>query len=96
MRGVSGRDELDYALGRIAPVRALENVDNAAQLVLEKRDERIGSTQVVLIDEEGQARSTAEAPEIDGIIRFDPEINPGAVPGRFARAEIVARDESSR
>ncbi len=41
MRGVAGREELDYALGRIAPVSALENVDAAADLVLAKRDERI-------------------------------------------------------
>ena len=40
-RGVSGADELDYGLGRIAPVSELENVDQAAELVISKRHERI-------------------------------------------------------
>ena len=41
MRGLTTSDELDYSLARLAPVSALENIDEAATLVLSKRDERI-------------------------------------------------------
>ncbi len=41
MRGLASAGELDYALARIAPVSALEHIDDAAALVIEKRHERI-------------------------------------------------------
>lgn len=41
MRGVGSADELDYGLSRLAPVTALEHIDEAAALVIEKRDQRI-------------------------------------------------------
>ena len=41
MRGLASADELDYALSRIAPVGALEHIDEAAALVIDKRRERI-------------------------------------------------------
>ena len=41
MRGLLNAEELDYGLARMIPVSALENVDDAAALVIEKRDERI-------------------------------------------------------
>jgi single-stranded-DNA-specific exonuclease len=41
MRGLTSAEELDYSLARLAPVRALENIDEAASLVIAKRNERI-------------------------------------------------------
>lgn len=41
MRGLRAAGELDYSLARLAPVSALENVDEAAQLVIANRDKRI-------------------------------------------------------
>lgn len=41
MRGLTTADELDYSLAQLAPVSALENIDEAATLVLSKREERI-------------------------------------------------------
>ena len=41
MRGVAASEELDLGLGRLAPVSALEHIDEAARLVLDKKDERI-------------------------------------------------------
>jgi single-stranded-DNA-specific exonuclease len=41
MRGVGSAEELDYGLSRLAPVTALESIDEAAALVIEKRDQRI-------------------------------------------------------
>ncbi len=41
MRGLTSADELDYGLGRLAPVGLLENVDEAADILLSHRDQRI-------------------------------------------------------
>jgi single-stranded-DNA-specific exonuclease len=41
MRGLTTAKELDYSLARLAPVGSLENIDEAASLVISKRDERI-------------------------------------------------------
>jgi len=41
MRGLTTADELDYGLAALAPVSALENVDEAASLVIARRAERI-------------------------------------------------------
>jgi single-stranded-DNA-specific exonuclease len=40
-RGLKTADELDYGLARLAPVSALDNIDAAARLVIEKREQRI-------------------------------------------------------
>ena len=40
-RGVTNPEQLDYGLPRLAPVSLLDNVDNAVDLLLEKRDTRI-------------------------------------------------------
>lgn len=41
MRGLTSAAELDYGLAQMAPVSALDNIDDAAQLVIANRDERI-------------------------------------------------------
>lgn len=41
MRGVRNVDELDYGLGKLAPVGKLEHIDVAVDLLLAKRDEKI-------------------------------------------------------
>jgi single-stranded-DNA-specific exonuclease len=41
MRGLTSADQLDYSLAKLAPVSALENVDAAASLIIEKREQRI-------------------------------------------------------
>lgn len=41
MRGVTSADQLDYGLRRLAPITALEHIDAAARLVIEKREQRI-------------------------------------------------------
>ncbi len=40
-RGVTGPEQLDYALGHLAPVSRLDNIADAVELLLDKRDERI-------------------------------------------------------
>ena len=41
MRGLTHADQLDYGLAQLAPVGSLENIDDAASLVIAKRDARI-------------------------------------------------------
>ena len=41
MRGLTKADQLDYGLAQMAPVSSLENIDEAASLVIANRDERI-------------------------------------------------------
>ena len=41
MRGLTTADELDYGLAQLAPVSALENIDDAAGLVISMRAKRI-------------------------------------------------------
>jgi ribosomal protein S12 methylthiotransferase len=65
---------------RLAELRELQDDITAA-----KRDEMIGRTVRVLIDEPGQARSHREAPEIDGVIQVDPEL----VAGSFATVTVT-------
>ena len=41
MRGLDTADQLDYGLGKLAPVGMLENIDEAAELLLAHRDRKI-------------------------------------------------------
>ncbi len=53
-----------------------------------KLERKIGTTQQVLIDEPGVGRSKADAPEIDGVVKFK-----GGKPGDFADLLIERADE---
>ncbi len=41
MRGVSSAEQLDYGLANLAPIGSLDNIDEAAELVIENRGNRI-------------------------------------------------------
>ena len=68
-------DKVDVGLmnERIAELRELQD-----RITEEKRDQLIGSTVEVLIDEPGVARSHREAPEIDGIITVPTDLDVGS------------------
>lgn len=67
--------------GRVPNKLALERLSEASALVdattATRRQQLVGSTQHVLIDRVGIARSHREAPEIDGVIRVDPALSAG-------------------
>jgi len=65
---------------RIAELRELQDSITAA-----RRDDLIGTTQRVLVDSAGVARSHREAPEIDGVIHVDPAL----IVGDFADVTII-------
>jgi len=41
MRGLTGAEQLDYGLAKLAPIGALENIDAAAELVIANRNRKI-------------------------------------------------------
>ncbi|MEM9615365.1 MAG: 30S ribosomal protein S12 methylthiotransferase RimO [Actinomycetota bacterium] len=65
--------------------RLRELRDLQDRITTKGRIDRIGSAATVLVDTPGQARSVAEAPEIDGIITVDDDLEPG----RFHTVTIV-------
>lgn len=70
--------------------RLAELAELQDRITAEKRDELIGSEVLVLVEGPGQARSAAEAPEIDGVVQVP---DGGAVPlGGFATTEIVGAE----
>ena len=66
-----------------------------AEISAERLARRIGTRQTVLVDEIDEygavARSKADAPEIDGIVRIDD--GHALQPGQFAEVEIIHADE---
>ncbi|MCU1502777.1 MAG: rimO [Ilumatobacteraceae bacterium] len=65
---------------RLAELRELQD-----EITARRRDALIGTTVTVLVDEPGVARSTREAPEIDGVI----EVPADLAVGEFCEVEIV-------
>jgi ribosomal protein S12 methylthiotransferase len=58
-----------------------------AGISAKKLKSKIGTTQKVLVDEPGIGRSTADAPEIDGVVRFK-----GGKSGEFLNIRIERSD----
>jgi ribosomal protein S12 methylthiotransferase len=69
----------------LAMDRLAEAAELADRITAERRAALIGTTQRVLVDEVGRARSVREAPEIDGLIHVDEDL----VPGEFAEVRIT-------
>lgn len=65
---------------RLAELRAMQD-----EITLRRRDELIGAEVTVLVDQPGEARSTREAPEIDGVI----EVPDHLAAGQFHQVRIV-------
>lgn len=65
---------------RLAELRAMQD-----EITLRRRDELIGAEVTVLVDQPGEARSTREAPEIDGVI----EVPDHLAVGQFHQVRIV-------
>jgi ribosomal protein S12 methylthiotransferase len=67
----------------VDPSLALERLRELTEvqdrITAAKRDDRVGTRQIVLMDSEHTGRSTAEAPEIDGLIYLDRPQTPGSL-----------------
>ncbi len=78
--GLDGVVESSLMNERLAELRELQD-----DITARRRDALIGTTVKVLVDEVGVARSSREAPEIDGII----EVPAGLTIGQFHTVRIV-------
>ncbi len=78
--GLDGAVESSLMNERLAELRELQD-----DITARRRDALIGTTAKVLVDEPGVARSSREAPEIDGVIEVSAELAVGS----FATVEIV-------
>ena len=85
-------EEGTYAMeldGAIAPTlmheRIAERREMQDDITARRRDELIGETVTVLVDTPGEARSTREAPEIDGVV----EVPASLAVGQFHEVRIV-------
>jgi ribosomal protein S12 methylthiotransferase len=65
---------------RLAELREMQD-----EITARRRDDLIGATVTVLVDSPGEARSTREAPEIDGVI----EVPHDLAVGEFHEVRIV-------
>jgi ribosomal protein S12 methylthiotransferase len=69
-------------------------MERAARISAARLARRVGERMQVLVDEVSAqgalARSAADAPQIDGVVRIAPA--PGLRAGQFAQVEIVAAD----
>ena len=63
-------------------------MEKQAAISSTKLKDRIGETLMVLVDEPGVGRSKADAPEIDGVVRFK-----GAKAGEFRKVLVDRADE---
>jgi ribosomal protein S12 methylthiotransferase len=78
--GLDGAVETNLMNERLAELRELQD-----DITARRRDALIGTTTKVLVDEPGVARSSREAPEIDGII----EVPADTAVGEFHMVRIV-------
>lgn len=78
--GLDGAVEVGLMNERLAELREMQD-----DITASRRDEMIGRSVKVLVDSVGIARSTSEAPEIDGVIHVAHDL---AV-GEFAQVDIV-------
>ncbi|MBT8240741.1 MAG: 30S ribosomal protein S12 methylthiotransferase RimO, partial [Acidimicrobiia bacterium] len=75
--------------GQVAPGLVADRLAELSELqdriTAERQDDRIGSTELVLVDAPGVGRSVREAPEIDGIILVPHDLEVGM----FHKVEVV-------
>ncbi len=83
--GTYAADLPDKVPAGLARERLIELEELQDRITAERRDDLIGTTQRVLVDAPGEARSHREAPEIDGIVRVPLHLEVGT----FVDVEVV-------
>ena len=78
--GLDGAVDTHLMHERLAELREMQD-----DITARRRDDLIGDTITVLVDSPGEARSTREAPEIDGVI----EVPAHLAVGRFHEVRVV-------
>ena len=78
--GLDGAVDTHLMHERLAELREMQD-----DITARRRDDLIGTSVTVLVDSPGEARSTREAPEIDGVI----EVPVGLAVGQFHEVRVV-------
>jgi len=88
VEGAAANDLPDAVPEEVKEERRARFMDKQAAISLSKLKNRVGKTLTVLVDAPGVGRSQAEAPEIDGVVRFK-----GGKIGEFSEVLIDRADE---
>ena len=83
--GTPAAERDDQVAPQLVAERLAELTERQDQITESKRDELVGQTRVVLVDSPGIARSTAEAPDIDGVVIVPDDL----VAGTMVTVEIT-------
>ncbi|HXR57908.1 MAG TPA: radical SAM protein, partial [Burkholderiales bacterium] len=78
----------DPVAGEVKAFRKEQFMKTQAAISRSKLKSKVGKTLTVLVDEPGIGRSAADAPEIDGVVRFN-----GGKAGEFVQVRITKSDE---
>jgi ribosomal protein S12 methylthiotransferase len=88
VEGAAANDLPDAVPEELKEERRARFMAVQAKISARKLRAKIGETIDVLVDEPGVGRSQADAPEIDGVVRFE-----GGKSGEFARVLVTRSDE---
>ncbi|MGH7186008.1 MAG: TRAM domain-containing protein, partial [Pseudomonadota bacterium] len=78
----------DPVAGEVKAVRKEKFMKTQANISRNRLKAKVGKSLQVLVDKPGVGRSTADAPEIDGVVRFK-----GGKTGEFVNIRIERSDE---
>lgn len=96
VNGAAANELPDAVPDEIKQDRFERFMEKQAAISQAKLREKVGTRQVVLIDEVGEttaiARSSSDAPEIDGVVKFDVD-DFDIAPGDVIEVDVIASDE---
>jgi len=88
VEGAAANELPDTVPDEVKEERRRRFMEKQAKISAEKLQRKVGTTQKVLVDEPGVGRSAADAPDIDGVVKFK-----GGKAGEFAEVLIERADE---
>jgi ribosomal protein S12 methylthiotransferase len=88
VEGAAANELADPVPEEVKEDRRRRFMEKQARISAAKLQRKVGTTQKVLIDEPGVGRSPADAPDIDGVVKFK-----GGKAGEFAHVVIERADE---
>jgi ribosomal protein S12 methylthiotransferase len=91
--GAAANDLPDPVHDEVKEARRQRFMELQARISAAKLKKKIGMKLKVLVDEPGIGRSAADAPEIDGLVRYRPGRGKGGKPGEFVDVLIDRADE---
>jgi ribosomal protein S12 methylthiotransferase len=88
VEGAAANDLPDAVPEEVKQERRARFMGLQEKISLQKLKAKVGKRMKVLVDEPGIGRSTADAPEIDGVVRYEVKSGKGGKAGEFAEVLI--------